>query len=92
MRAIVATQAALKADVSLARKVADRLFPPREAALIERLVDRDLPFYDANIPPALVEGMNGFAMRAGLLDAPAVLRKDMVAEQFAAYWMPQSGA
>ena len=38
IRAIVRTQKVLKADVSLATKVGDALFPPQEAALIAELI------------------------------------------------------
>ena len=58
----------------------------REAQLIERLIARDLPYYDAAVPQALIDGMSAFAMHAGLLDAPAVVRADIVADQFAHCW------
>ena len=43
IRAIRAAHDALRTDVSLANQVARDLFPPRESALIERLIERDLP-------------------------------------------------
>src|SRR5438876_21963 len=43
LRALVATQQALKADVSRATEVGEKRFPPREAGLIARIVERDLP-------------------------------------------------
>ena len=46
VRAMVKTQAALKADVNRAAEVGRRLFPPQEAALIAELIRRDLPYYD----------------------------------------------
>ena len=46
VRALVKTQKALKADVSLATKVGRKLFPDHEASLIADIVERDLPFYD----------------------------------------------
>src|SRR5204862_193964 len=49
VRALVATQHALKADVSRAAEVGAKRFPPREAGLIAGIVRRDLPFYDAAI-------------------------------------------
>ncbi len=49
VRAIVATQKALKADPALAKKVGDELFPGEEADMIPILVGRDAPFYDATI-------------------------------------------
>src|SRR5271167_266921 len=67
VRAVVKTQAALKADATRAKKVGDKLFPPSEAALITDLIRRDLPYYDAGISPAFVEGMNDFARDIGIL-------------------------
>lgn len=86
VRAIVTTHHALKADPSLANTVAQTLFPAREASLIERLITRDLPFYDAAVYPALVEGMNEFARRAGLLEGPPVAMHDIAALQFRSLW------
>ncbi|MFT5447357.1 MAG: NitT/TauT family transport system substrate-binding protein [Gammaproteobacteria bacterium] len=86
VRAIVSAHAALKADPSLANTVAEQLFPAREASLIERLVTRDLPFYDAAVYPELIEGMNEFARGAGLLEGPPVAMHDIVAVQYRALW------
>ena len=47
VRALVAAQNVLKADVSRATEVGHKRFPPREAGLIAGIVARDLPFYDA---------------------------------------------
>src|SRR5947207_872898 len=49
LRALVATQGALKADAARATAVGEKRFPPREAGLIAGIVRRDLPFYDATI-------------------------------------------
>jgi ABC-type nitrate/sulfonate/bicarbonate transport system substrate-binding protein len=49
VRALVKTQAALKADPSLATGIGRKLFPPSEAELIAELIRRDLPYYDASI-------------------------------------------
>jgi NitT/TauT family transport system substrate-binding protein len=87
VRAIVATQQALIADVSLAAKAGATLFPPNEAALIERIVKRDLPYYDATISPEFVRGMNGFARDVGILTSE-VAYEDVVATQFSALWKP----
>ena len=85
VRAIVATQAALKAEPELAAKVGARLFPANEASLITDLIRRDLPYYDAAISPAFVEGMNGFARDVGILTGrPAY--EQVVAAQFADLW------
>ncbi|HVY56726.1 MAG TPA: ABC transporter substrate-binding protein [Xanthobacteraceae bacterium] len=66
-RAIAATHAALKKDVSLATQVGRKHFPPSEAELIAELIRRDLPYYDLRISRAFVAGMNRFAHDLGLL-------------------------
>jgi ABC-type nitrate/sulfonate/bicarbonate transport system substrate-binding protein len=67
IRAVVKVQRALKADVGLATKVGDAMFPPAEAALIAAVVERDLPYYDPVISEVAVAGLNRFARAAGLL-------------------------
>ena len=61
------THAALKKDVSLAAQVGRKVFPEREAALIEGLIARDLPCYSTKITPEFVTAMNEFARRRGIL-------------------------
>ena len=85
VRALVKTQAALKADVSLATQVGRKLFPPEEAELIADVVARDLPYYDATISRAFVSGMLDFQQAVGLIDAP-VPYEDVVATQFSSLW------
>jgi NitT/TauT family transport system substrate-binding protein len=85
VRAVTAAHAALKNDPSLARKVGDKLFPPQEAGLIEELIRRDLPYYDASISPAFVDGMNAFARDLGILKGRPSYA-DVVATQFSALW------
>ena len=85
VRAIVATQKALKADPSLAKKVGDELFPGEEADLIPTLVGRDAPFYDATITPEAVSGLNKFAMSNRLLSQPLAFEQ-LVAVQFKNLW------
>jgi NitT/TauT family transport system substrate-binding protein len=85
VRAIVATQAALKAEPELAAKVGAKLFPPQEAALIADLIRRDLPYYEAGISPAFVKGMNGFARDIGILSGHPSYEQ-VVATQFAGLW------
>lgn len=87
VRAIVKTQAALKADVSLATQVGRKLFPAAEAELIADVVERDLPFYDAAISPEFVRGMTEFQRHMGLLDRD-VAYEDVVATRFSSYWRP----
>ena len=85
VRAIVATQAALKDDVSLATTVGRKLFPPENAALIAELIARDLPYYDAAISRHTVDVMNAFARDVGLLDGHPRYQ-DVVSPAFAHLW------
>ncbi|MCW5691970.1 MAG: ABC transporter substrate-binding protein [Pseudolabrys sp.] len=85
VRAIVKTQAALKADPSKATAVGRKLFPPAEAELIAELIRRDLPYYDATITPSFVEGMNAFARNIGILKGHPRY-EDVVATQFSPLW------
>jgi len=87
IRAIVATQCALRHDVTLAAKVGKALFPPEEAELITELIRRDLPFYDASITPKTVAAMNAFARSQGLLRGDPAY-DDVVATQFSHLWLP----
>lgn len=66
IRALVRAQDALRADPSLATKVAQGLFPEMEASLIAGQVVRDAPFYDSRIDPAALAGMRDFARWAEL--------------------------
>jgi ABC-type nitrate/sulfonate/bicarbonate transport system substrate-binding protein len=68
IRAIVATQKALKAEPSLANKVGDELFPGEEAELMPVLIARDAPFYDATITYEALEGLNKFALANGMIE------------------------
>ncbi len=85
LRAVVRTQRALAADPALARKVGENLFPPQEAATIADIIARDVAFYDPQISPATVAGLNAFAQSAGLLQTP-VAYDDLVATQYKALW------
>jgi ABC-type nitrate/sulfonate/bicarbonate transport system substrate-binding protein len=85
VRAIVKTQAALKANVERAGEVGKKLFPPSEAALITELIRRDLPYYDAALSPDFIAGMTEFARDQGLLAGP-VAYTDVVATQFVPLW------
>jgi len=85
VRAIVKTQAALKANVARAAEVGQKLFPPSEAALIADLIRRDLPYYDAALSPTFIAGMTDFARRQGILDGDAPYER-VVATQFAPLW------
>jgi NitT/TauT family transport system substrate-binding protein len=85
VRAIVKTQAALKADVSRATEVGKKLFPPLEAGLIAELVRRDLPYYDATLSREFVAGMVAFLRSQRVLDGD-VAYEQIVATQFAPLW------
>jgi len=85
VRAIVATQKALQAEPSLAKKVGDELFPGEEAEAISALVSRDAPFYDATITPEAIEGLNAFAVVSGLIERPLPFEQ-IVAAQFRDLW------
>jgi ABC-type nitrate/sulfonate/bicarbonate transport system substrate-binding protein len=85
VRAIVRTQAALRADPERAAEVGRKLFPPAEAALIAELIRRDLPYYDAAISPGFVAGMNQFARDIGILHGEAPYDQ-VVAARFASLW------
>ncbi|MCH8188408.1 MAG: ABC transporter substrate-binding protein [Proteobacteria bacterium] len=85
VRALVKTQKALKADVSLATKVGRSLFPPHDAGMIADVVERDLPFYDPSLPQDFVKEMNLFTIGLGLLkeDVPY---DQVVATEFSPLW------
>lgn len=85
VRALVAAQNALKADVSRAAEVGVKRFPPREAGLIARIIERDLPFYDAAISERSVAAINRFARRMSVLDDD-VPYADIVATRFQDLW------
>jgi NitT/TauT family transport system substrate-binding protein len=85
VRALVRTQAALKADVARATAVGRKLFPPDAAALIAELIRRDLNYYDPSISPEFVAGMNQFARDLGILHGDPPYEK-VVATRFAALW------
>jgi NitT/TauT family transport system substrate-binding protein len=85
VRAIVKTQAALKADVTRAGEVGRQLFPPQEAGLIVDLVRRDLPFYDATLSRDFIAGMTNFLRGQRVLDGE-VAYEQAVATQFSPLW------
>ncbi len=87
VRAIVASQSALKKDASLAAIIGQRLFPPTQAQLITEVVERDLPFYDATLSRHSIAALNRFARDVGLLDGD-VPYEDVVAAQFESLWAP----
>ena len=85
VRAIVATQKALKADVNLATEVGRRLFPESAASLIAKLIERDLPYSDPAISVEFVQGMNQFARDVGILKGD-IAYEDVVATGSSQFW------
>jgi NitT/TauT family transport system substrate-binding protein len=85
VRAIVATQRALIANVELATIAGRALFPAAEAELIAGIIRRDLPYYDATISPEFVADMNAFARDVGILERD-VPYGAVVAAQFTDLW------
>jgi ABC-type nitrate/sulfonate/bicarbonate transport system substrate-binding protein len=85
VRALVSAQQALKADASRATEVGERRFPPREAGLIARIVERDLPFYEAAISEHLIGAINAFGRWLSILDED-VPHSQIVATQFRHLW------
>jgi ABC-type nitrate/sulfonate/bicarbonate transport system substrate-binding protein len=85
LRALVAAQNVLKADVSRATEAGAKRFPPRETGLIAGIVARDLPFYDAAISEHSVAAINDFARHMSILDED-VPYADIVAVQFRDLW------
>jgi len=67
IRGIIKVHAMLKDDVALATQVGETLFPPAEAAVIARIVARDLPFYDHRISESAVRSINQYSREVGLL-------------------------
>jgi NitT/TauT family transport system substrate-binding protein len=86
MRAVLAAQRALKADVRLATTVGRALFPPAEAALIADVVARDLPYYDPEMSEMAIDGLNRFAQSAGLV-RERVAYADIVAMSLRHLWV-----
>jgi ABC-type nitrate/sulfonate/bicarbonate transport system substrate-binding protein len=85
IRAVVKAQDVLRRDVSLARKVADKVFQTSEAALIEKLIQRDLPYYDASISRNFIAGMSQFSLDMGITTLELDYRS-VVAERFSHLW------
>jgi ABC-type nitrate/sulfonate/bicarbonate transport system substrate-binding protein len=85
VRALVAAQNTLIADVARATAVGEKRFPPREAGLIAGIVARDLPYYDAAIGEPSIAAVNAFARGIGVLAAD-VPYANIVATQFADLW------
>lgn len=86
VRAIMAAQAALKNDPSLAKKVGNEVFPGGdEVEIMPTLIARDAPFYDPTITPEAMKGLNDFAMANKLISQPLAF-EDIVATQYKELW------
>jgi ABC-type nitrate/sulfonate/bicarbonate transport system substrate-binding protein len=85
VRAVVATQDALRKDITLATKVGRKLFPPLQAELIADLIERDLPFYSPVLSRGFVADMNRFAVDMGILSADVAYER-VVATRFSHLW------
>ncbi len=85
IRAVVRAQKALRADTSKATEVGRKIFPPTEAGMIAKLIERDLPYYDPVISVEAAAKMNRFARDVGLLSRP-VPYDQVVAARFAHLW------
>jgi ABC-type nitrate/sulfonate/bicarbonate transport system substrate-binding protein len=85
IRAIIATQKALKQNPSVSAEVGRALFPADEAELITTLIERDAPFYDPKISREAIDGLMKFAVSSGLI-SEAVPYNDVVATQFSQLW------
>lgn len=78
--AIREAHALLRQDPSLAARVASRLFPPAETALIADLIRRDLPFYDTSISEKSVDGMIRFSAAMGIVSCPLPFERIVAAD------------
>ena len=85
LRALIDTQAELRADPTRATLVGEKRFPPRETDLIAQIVTRDLPYYNAAITEKTITGVVGFAHDLRLLDRD-VAYSDIVATEFSHLW------
>ncbi|HVH82624.1 MAG TPA: ABC transporter substrate-binding protein [Stellaceae bacterium] len=85
LRALIDTQAELRADPTRATLVGEKRFPPRETDLIAQIVTRDLPYYNAAITEKTITGVVGFAHDLRLLDRD-VAYSDIVATRFSHLW------
>ena len=85
IRALAATQAALRKEPALANKVGRALFPTEEAAAIGDIVTRDLPYYQATISERSFSAMSQFARDVGVLKGHPSY-DDVVATKFRHLW------
>ena len=60
-------------------------FPARETGLIARIVERDLPYYEAAIGESSIAAINDFARWLGILDGD-IPYSEIVTTQFRDLW------
>lgn len=70
IRAIVRAQSIIRSEPQRAAEVVRRFFPPVEAELMGRILERDADFYRPSVPASAIDGMNRFATAVGLLSFP----------------------
>jgi ABC-type nitrate/sulfonate/bicarbonate transport system substrate-binding protein len=80
--AMADAQQILAEDPASATTAAAEVFPPREAGLIARLIERDSPYYDPTITRREFEAVNGFATDLGLLGGSVDPYDEVVVSQF----------
>jgi NitT/TauT family transport system substrate-binding protein len=80
--AVTDAQHILVENPSSATAAAAKVFPPREASLIARLIERDSPYYDPTISHRDFQAVNAFARDLGLLGASAATYDQVVVAQF----------
>jgi ABC-type nitrate/sulfonate/bicarbonate transport system substrate-binding protein len=85
IRAIARAQAIIRQVPQRAAEAVRKVFPTTEAELIAQILARDADFYRPSIPASAIDGMNRFAMAAGLLSSP-VSYDTVVATQFRHLW------
>jgi NitT/TauT family transport system substrate-binding protein len=85
LRAIIRAQQMLKADLGLATRIGEKLFPAAEAKHIADVVARDLPFYTPEISSEASGGLVHFAKACGLLRGTPN-HEDIVEMRFSHLW------
>jgi ABC-type nitrate/sulfonate/bicarbonate transport system substrate-binding protein len=84
-RATARAVRALRADPSLARQAAKRLFPAEETEIIAELMERDGPWLDPSVSQESVAKAMQFARDIGMLSA-VIAYDRVVATQFSGAW------
>jgi NitT/TauT family transport system substrate-binding protein len=86
--AVADAQRVLIEDPASATAAAANVFPPREASLIARLIERDSPYYDSVITHRDFEAVNAFASDLGLLGDAVDPYDEVVVSQFTSEGTP----